>query len=812
MTSGPYLLHLMNTKPIVTFFLFFITYSSILAQSIMVSGTVKDSKDKSELPYVNILVKNIEDDSFVSGTVTNESGVFKLEAIKSGQYIITYSYVGFKPKTEKLEIGRLSDFLDLGTIYLEEIASDLAEITVTGAREEVGAALDKKTYSLEDNISQLGGSALQALQNLPGITIDQNGTVFLRGSDKVAILLDGKQTAITGIGAQSGLENFPASSIEKIEIINNPSSKYDASGNAGIINIIFKKEKKEGWNGKIGMIAGLGNLFEKKESLTGLRDQYTFTPKLNPSVSLNYKKDKINFFFQGDVLWHKQMMKNEFTDRSFEDGTALRQQYIENRTQPIYNFRTGLDWNPNENNSFTFSGLFNYREYTDLGDILYQNILTNQRQRLWKYFENEVNQTLFATVSHTYKFKQPGHQLTSSFNYSFRRKDEVFFFTNEEYSFTGTDTTALIADENIFDITLDYSKPLRAGRLELGTKQRARVFPNLITFSPGENSILDPGLAGSAEYQEWLSAVYGNYIYEKNNWELEAGLRLEYVKVDYLVDPNHAVFESTGFDYFEPFPSLRASYNINELSNFTVFYNRRVDRPEEKNLRAFPTYADPEILSIGNPTLTPQFTHSMEAGYKKSNNQGYFYGALYHRASTNLLTRITTEVPGTTRLVAIDQNAGRGWNTGFEFVISQKIGDKFTLNTNANIYQNRIGAFSLSNAYPTDINFGRREESNITGNIKINGLFKLPKSLDIQLTAIYLAPDIVPQGRILSRYHLDGGVTKKIQAGKGELFLNATDIFNTLIVRYRLEGTDFTLNSNDYYETQVFRLGYSYRF
>ncbi|MCH7414938.1 TonB-dependent receptor [Belliella sp. R4-6] len=792
--------------------IFILTTTQIFAQNVVVSGMIKDEKDKSPLAYVNIIVLSSADSSFISGTVSSDEGRFSLPAIKSGKYIINYSFVGYSSKSNFLEIGRLSDYLDLGNILLSENSEELQEVIVSGQREEVSSALDKKTFTLEDNISQLGGSVLQSLQNLPGITIDQNGTVFLRGSDKVAILLDGKQTAITGIGAQSGLENFPASSIEKIEIINNPSSKFDATGNAGVINIIFKKEKEEGWNGKVGMIGGLGNMIEKRESLAGLRDQYRFTPKLNPSASLNYRKGNINVFFQGDVLWHKQMMKSEFTDRVFDDGTQIRQQYIENRTQPIYNLKTGFDWNPNERHSITFSGLFNYREYTDLGDILYENAVTDQRQRLWQYFENEVNQTLFASITHRYNFKQPGHHLTSAFNYSFRRKDEVFFFTNEELDFVGTDTTALIADENIYDLTLDYQKPLRAGRMELGTKQRARVFPNLITFSPGNNSILDPGLAGSAEYQEWLSAVYGNYIHEKNNWELEAGLRVEYVKVDYLVDPNHAVFESAGFDYFEPFPSLRATYNINPQSNFSVFYNRRVDRPEEKNLRAFPTYADPEILSIGNPTLVPQFTQSVEVGYKQSYDLGYFYGAVYHRASTNILTRITTEIPGSNRLVTIDQNADRGWNSGVELVLSQKIGEKFTLNANTNVYQNRIGAFSLENAYPTDITFSRNEESAITGNVKINGLFKLANSLNIQLSAIYLAPDIVPQGKILARYHVDGGVNKKIQDGNGELFFNASDIFNTLIIRYRLEGNNFTLRSNDYFETQVFRFGYSYRF
>lgn len=797
-------------------FLIFLLAQSFVSlgqnQQVVVSGIVKSNQDKAAIPFVNVLVQNPKDSSFVAGTISNEEGRFTLAPIKSGEYLFKISHIGYLESSKVFTVGRLSDFLDLGTFFLEEITTDLDAVTIEGMKEEVEINLDKKTFLLSENINQLGGSALQALQNLPGITVDQNGKVFLRGSDKVSILLEGKQTAITGIGAQSGLENFPASSIESIEIINNPSSKYDASGNAGIINIIFKKEKEEGWNGKVGLIAGMGNLVEKKANLEGIRDQYRFTPKINPSISLNYRKGDLNFFVQGDILSHRQMMKNEFIERVFDNGDRVQQQFLENRTQPIYNFKTGIDWTPNERHSFTFSGLFNYRAYTDLGDLPYFDALSGDRIRLWQYYEEEVNQTLFASISHKYAFKQPGHALTTAFNYSFRRKDEVFYFENRQLEFFGTDTTMLVADENIFDLTIDYIKPLKSGRLELGTKQRARVFPNLITFKPGTNSILDPGLDGTAEYQEWLSAVYGNYIYERKNLELEAGLRVEYIKVDYLVDPNHAVYESDGFSYFEPFPSLRASYFINDLSNFSLFYNRRVDRPEERNLRVFPTYADPEILQIGNPGLTPQFTQSIEAGYKRSWDRGYLYGAAYHRATQNLLTRILTAIPGTNRLASIDQNADKGWNTGVELVFSQKIRDNFSLNINSNIYQNKIGAFTLTNAYPSDISFSREEESAYTGNVKVNGVLKLPKSVDIQLTAIYLAADIVPQGRIKARYHLDGGITKKIQKGKGEVFLNATDIFITLVIKYNLEGNGFNVISRDYYESQVFRMGYSYRF
>jgi outer membrane receptor protein involved in Fe transport len=510
------------------------------------------------------------------------------------------------------------------------------------------------------------------------------------------------------------------------------------------------------------------------------------------------------------------MMKNEFTLRTYDNGERVNQQFLENRTQPIYNVKAGIDYNPNKKNAFTFSMLFNYREYTDLGDIAYDNT-NGERMRLWQYFENEVNQTLFATITHKHSFDQPGHSLTSSFNYSFRRKDEVFNFTNKQYNpnFIGTDTTGLLADENIFDLTVDYSKPLKTGRLELGTKQRARIFPNNIYFKPGDNSILDPTLAGNAEYREMLSAVYGTYIYELKKFELEAGLRLEYAKVDYLVDPNHSVYKSTGFDYIDPFPSVRATWLVNDNSRVSVFYNRRVDRPEEKQLRTFPTYASPEILVMGNPNLQPQFTQSVELGFRQSWNSGYLYSAVYHRMSTNILTKIITEAPTTDRpnlLAEVSQNADKGQNTGIEIVLNQQLGSKIRLNANGNVYRNNIGAFTIVNAYPSNISYVGEKQSIIAGNAKVNLIAKILKDTELQITGIYLAPDIIPQGKILARYSVDVGLTKKIQKGKGELFINASDILNTLVMRYEIEGTTFNLSSTDYYETQVVRVGYQYRF
>ncbi len=809
----------MQLKRLFNLLIFTTIFATTFAQidNAVVSGIVRHQQTKELLPYVNVILTDIND-SFLTGTITNEEGVFTIDGLSTGDYLVKVSFMGFTEHVLPLHIGRLNNYLDLGTISLVESTTELEEVTVTATRMEVASAMDKKTFAIEDNLSQQGGSVLQVMQNLPGVTIDRDGKIFLRGSDKVTILIDGKQTAITGMGSQSGLDNIPASAIGTVEIINNPSAKYDASGMAGIINIVFKKEQEFGWNGKAGITLGVGALGEKEPSLDGIRKQYRYTPKVNPSFSANYKQAKTNFFVQADLLYHKQMMKNEFTLRSYDNGENVTQQFLENRTQPIYNIKAGIDYNPNKRNTFTFSALFNYREYTDLGDIPYNNS-NGERMRLWQYYENEVNQTLFATITHKHSFKQPGHSLTSSFNYSFRRKDEVFNFENKLFnpSSIGRDTTGLIADEHIFDLTVDYTKPLKSGRLEIGTKQRARNFPNDIYFKQGNNSILEPSLSGSAEYREWLSAIYGTYIYELKKFELEAGLRLEYANVDYLVDPKHSVYKSTGFDYIDPFPSVRATWLISDNSRLSAFYNRRVDRPSEKELRTFPTYASPEILSMGNPNLQPQFTQSVELGFRQSWNGGYLYSAAYHRMSTNILTKIITEATPTGQtssnlLAEVNQNADKGQNTGIELVLNQQLGSKVRLNANGNIYRNKIGAFTIVNAYPSNISYSGEEQTIVSGNAKVNLIANILKNTELQITGTYLAPDIIPQGKILARYSIDAGLTKKIQNGKGELFINASDILNTLVMRYEIEGDTFNLNSDDYYETQVVRVGYQYRF
>jgi len=780
-------------------------------KAVTVSGLVNEKAAKTPSAFANVVLKNNLDSTFVTGTVTNEEGRFTLPGIKPGSYILEISLIGFLPAKQSLFVGSLSEFLDIGVIELVENSKLLDEFVITAKEQEVSGAMDKKTFAVADNISQTGGSVLQAMQNLPGITV-QDGKVQLRGNDKITVLIDGKQTALTGFGSQNGLDNIPASAIEKIEIINNPSSKYDANGNAGIINIIYKKNVTEGFNGKIGFATGLGALWVKKENLPSIRPQYQNTPKINPSLTLNYRKKKYNIFLQGDYLYTETLNKNEFVTRTYNDGTIINQQTKRNRNTHFTTVKAGADWYLNPNNSLTISGMYGGEKIIDRGDQPFFNSNLSERSRLWQFLEDELKTTLAASAAYQHKFKQPGHILIIFFNYSFHRENEKYFFDNILPTYSGKDSFKLLSDEKVFDFTADYIKPLKYGRFETGVKFRKRDIPTNMQFKPGLNSPLDTNAGGWATYKEIIPALYGTYIFENKKVEAEIGLRVEYVKLDYLVNPNHNTYKSNGYNYTQPFPNVRLAYKLNDRNKLSLFYNRRVDRPNEVDIRIFPKYDDAEIIKVGNPGLRPQFTNTVELGYKTSWDKGYFYSAAYHKMADGTITRISSTVPGSNLIYAVFQNVNKSFTTGLELLLNQEIAKWYSFNLNVNVYHNQIDAFTVENLYPAPNIFSASRQEIISGNIKINNTFHLLKGYDIQVTAIYLAPDIIPQGKIAQRFSLDAGIKKVLKNNKGELFINATDLLNTMIIRKQIQGNGFRYSSTDYFETQVVRVGYNYKF
>lgn len=300
---------------ILQLFLFFSSTALLAQETVTVSGQLFDAETKEPLSFANVAVHSFDDNALITGAITEEDGRFEIQEIPLGKYEIYFSIIGYSGSQQTLLAGGLNTIFDLGKIELEPSAEALEEVEVTGKQATTNSDLNKKSFSLADNIAQSGGSVLDAMKTMPGVAFDQEGKVVLRGSDKVVVLIDGKQSSLTGFGNQKGLANIPASNIEKIEIINNPSAKYDANGFAGIVNIVYKKEKQSGLNGDVGLSFGLGALGKRKPDTKTHLGSFSVNPKLIPSINLNYKKDKVNYFLQSEFILQKALPITKYSAR-----------------------------------------------------------------------------------------------------------------------------------------------------------------------------------------------------------------------------------------------------------------------------------------------------------------------------------------------------------------------------------------------------------------------------------------------------------------------------------------------------------------
>ena len=390
-------------------------------------------------------------------------------------------------------------------------------------------------FRLDEGPAQSTGTILDALKNVPGVTVDQEGKVSLRGSDKVAILIDGRQSSLTGFGTQRGLDSVSAANIEAIEIINNPSARFDAAGMAGIINIIYKKEQQLGWSGDVGFGLGVGQFTKQRRDLPTDLGSFSNNEKVIPSVNLNYRTPRTRTFIQGELLLQDRLPNNEFTTRFYDDGRVIESQVPENREQYVYTVRGGSDFTLNDTNTITISGVHNYEHHIDVAQVPFILQATGQRERFWFWREDEGTGFTNANVDLTHKFGAPGHELGVNLQFTRGKEDEAYFLNEESPIRIGTDDTHIIAIENTLPLSIDYTRPLPTGRLELGTKLQRRWIPVTYTVRRGVQSVIYPGLGDFSDWDENIFAGYANLVRITPRYTLEGGLRLEETQVSYTI-------------------------------------------------------------------------------------------------------------------------------------------------------------------------------------------------------------------------------------------------------------------------------------
>ena len=803
-------------KIIVILFILFSLQTVFSQDTSIISGQLFDQETKITLAFANVTILNSSNNKLITGAISDENGRFEIQDVPIGNYKIQFSFVGYSTKEQKLITSELTSILDLGKIELEPSAEQLSEVEIIGKQATTNANLSTKTLNLSNNIAQSGGSVLDAMKTMPGVTFDQDGKVILRGSDKVVVLIDGKQSSLTGFGNQKGLGNIPAANIEKIEIINNPSAKYDANGYAGIINIIYKKEKTIGFNGDLGLSFGLGALGKRKEDTKTDLGSYTVNPKLIPSLNLNYKTKNLNYFLQSEFIVQEALPNNEFTTRTYPDNSKIISQVPENRKQFKTIIAGGVDWEIDDANSITFSGLYDREKHTDTSQVAYINLNTNNRNRYYNWREVEITRFINASANYKHKFVQPGHTLTASVQYTQGLEDESYFLNDSSSVRIGRDATNILAIEHTTNLTTDYTKPLKNGRFELGLKTRIRKLPVEYNITPGVNTIIYPNLGSFSDWGENLFAGYFNYLLEKEKYSLEAGLRAEQTNVFYDLDPANTYYPNNDkYNYFKLFPSFRYTYKVNDKNKISAFYNKRIDRPGEPELRVFPKYDDPELLKVGNAYLRPQLTDAFEVAHKYSWDTGSLFSAVYHRIINDHYMRIYSldeSNPDYQIVNKIYQNTGKATNTGIEILFSQDISSAWKISSSINVYSNKISAYQGALLFPYERTFTVDKSSNTAGDAKLNNEFSLPKNWAIQLTGIYYSKKNIVQGKELARGSIDFGFKKNIWDKKGEFTLSASDIFNTFAIRQEINGDGFSAVYENYYETQIVRLGFKYKF
>tara|TARA_R110002167_G_scaffold58704_1_gene166099 strand:+ start:16304 stop:18715 length:2412 start_codon:yes stop_codon:yes gene_type:complete len=793
---------------------FLIALPAFAQQDATLFGHVLNQQSGNPLERVIVEIGNEQSATLIAGTLTDTDGYFELEGIPTGNLTLTFTAAGFAESSTDIVVFAGNDNYNLGDIRLRENTGTVEEITVLGQQLDA-ATLESRIYSLDNNVAQSTGSLADVMRTLPGITVEQDGRIQLRGSDRVTILIDGRQSSLTGFGNQAGVDTIPAAGIESIEIINNPSSRFDATGMAGVINIRYKEEHVQGLNAEVGLSYGVGQLSKRKSDLPTDLGSFTSNPKITPRVNLSYNTEKRRYFFNAEVLKQEDLPNNEFTTRYYDSGRTTFSQVPENRKQIQTIVSGGMDWNIDDYNIFTLSAVLDYESHEDNAEVPFINGDDMQRYRFWFWREEEVTGFLNLNANYEHKFSEPGHELTGTIQYTRGWEDEDYYLNDRSALRNASDSTHLSAKENTVPIQIDYVRPLREGRIETGAKYQRRWIPIGYDVVKGEDTIIYPGLGDWSEWGENIYSAYGNLVYENSRYGVEGGVRVEQTDVYYdLPSENIYYANSDSYDYFEVYPSVRLSYKLGDNSSIAAYYNKRVDRPGEPELRIFPKYDDPELLKVGNPYLRPQFTTSMELAFEQLWNSGSLIFSVYQRDITDPFIRVfdidnsNAEYDIVNRIY---QNVGSATNNGTELIFSQELVEYWQLSGSLNWYENHVDHYETELLFPVVRPFTVEESTDDTWNFNLNNQFDLPYQIRMQLSYTYYAEKNFAQGVEAARSSIDLGLSKPILDNRGELVFSVTDLLNDFGIKQNIDGNGFNAVYENYYETQVISLGFTYR-
>ncbi len=742
-----------------TLFLFvivFISTNTIAQHKVLtITGTLIEDTTSQPVPYATVVLNDSNTNKMITGTTSEDDGTFRMTTSKSNFYV-EISFMGFETKTIK-KFTIQNGTIDLGKIILITDSQSLDEVVVTGEISKTVFQLDKRVFNVGKDISSTGASALEVLNNVPSVNVSIEGEVSLRGSAGVQILINGKPSVLAD-ESSNALGTITADMIESIEVITNPSAKYEASGTAGILNIILKKEEKKGWNGSVSVN-------------TGIPDNHSV------GLSLNRRTENFNLFAQLGAGYRSLPRDAEATNRNLTNNEVIYSEGTAYRNETFYNLTLGTDYHINDLNVLTLSGNYAY-------EIEGQPSRTN-----FSYFDSnnnlvsnwERNETTDATnpkYSYELNYKKEfenneKHSLQFSALGRFFGKDLSSQFTNT--TITGIDTNSNQQTDTDFkqaDYTFkaDYTNPIserytiKTGAQyvlnDVGNDYEVRDFKNNVY-------VVNTALTNNFEYNQKVLGVYGTAAYEKDKWGLKVGLRLEQTNLKTLLTNTN---QSNEQDFTNFFPTFHTSYKAGENFSLQAGYSRRIFRPRLRDLNPFFNIRNNFNISAGNPNLQPEFTDSYEVTSIYKIGKASLSSSIYHRFTTDVIERVATYADNVT--YSNPENIGTNSSIGFETNGKLRPNHWLTITGDFNYnYFDRTGTFETQNFGFTGSQWSSRLGSKIG----------LPADIDVELTGNYRSGFETVQGNITGYAFLDMGIRKKIFKGKAIVNLGVRDLFASRI-------------------------------
>jgi outer membrane receptor protein involved in Fe transport len=727
-----------------------------------IKGTVVDDSTRAPLEFVNVLLLVNEDSNSVSGTITDKSGRFEIDNVPAGKFFVKLSLIGYKERrTKSFIIDATHKKLNLGNVAMVMRPVNMNEVTVTAEKALLNNSIDRKVYNVESDVMSKSGSASEILQNVPSIQVDIDGNVSLRGSSNVRILVDGKTSQLMDKNSAEVLQQMPANSIERIEVITNPSAKYKPDGTGGLINIVMKKNALPGVNGSV--TANAGN-----------KERY------NSSIRLNYKPDNFNVY--GSYSIRKDNRNRFSTDLRTQTDASMNissyDQYLQSLASPLsQSGMLGMDYRMDESNTFGISGNIFHNGFTRIDTT--HNYLRNgagmltgnyDRTRDDPEYENEYE------MKGTYEHKFPGedHALQAEFSASKSPEMEDNHYMNNYY-FPATgqtwDNTVIKQTDSRSQLSLDYTGPLDSlSKLEAGYAGEFNhndfdYHADSLDAALGQ-FVTDNGKSNRFLYDEYIHALYGTISRSFGALRIKAGIRPELVLRDVNLVTRDSAFTN---NYFNIYPSIHFAYKLTEIAELQLNYSRRTNRPEGEDLNPFPEYRDPRNIQAGNPNLLPEYIHSLGLGCQFEYEHLTVLPGIYYRYTYNKFTTLTEAIDDTT-LLTTRKNLATDQSAGFELTASGNFGELFTANLSSNAFYEQIDASNLG--------YGdRKSVYSWSGNMTVNA--HLTKTLNWQINSSFNSARLTAQGENAPSYVVNTGIRQQLMDGRLSLTMTVADIFRT---------------------------------